>query len=158
MDKMFFQNSGVNHFMRKNKLRGMLDGKISSTEIGQISHKECELGIWLYSDGLKNFGNAEEMRELEAVHLEIHNICRRIIHLAGQDNKKEAEEEYKKMDEKTKVMVNILSHLSTQIESDEKVEKQKEEQKEKPNREEKKEKKEKKEEQKEDRNTEEKEK
>ena len=123
MDKLFFQDAGVKHFVRKKRIRGMLDGKISISEVKQLSHKECELGIWLYSEGLKKFGKVEEMRELEAIHLQLHNSCNTIINLMGQNNKKAAEEEFKKMEDMTKTMVRVLILLSIQVESYRKSEK-----------------------------------
>jgi methyl-accepting chemotaxis protein len=45
----------------KAKLRHFLDGSEALTSAHAVSHKQCDLGQWLYSDGLKIYGDMAAM-------------------------------------------------------------------------------------------------
>jgi len=118
MEELDFQNAGIVHLVWKKKIRALLDGRAAITEVKHVSHKECELGRWLYSSGLKQYGQLKEMRQLEGLHIEIHNICNRILGMIKEERKGAAEVEYKKLDTKSKDMIKILTLLSVQGETE----------------------------------------
>ncbi len=49
-------------------MRSLQDGKEALTSAHAVSHNQCDLGKWLYSDGMSTYGHIAEMVELERVH------------------------------------------------------------------------------------------
>lgn len=118
MGKMDFHNAGINHLIWKKRLRGLLNGRVIISEVEKISPKDCELGKWLYSDGLNEYGKMEEMQELERIHAEAHAMGNRIIHFHDDGKIKEAEIEFKKLNELSKKIIGILTNLSIQVDTE----------------------------------------
>ena len=46
-------------------MRKYLNGEMTMTAEQAVSHHDCELGKWLYSDGMSKFGTLPEFRQLE---------------------------------------------------------------------------------------------
>jgi two-component system chemotaxis sensor kinase CheA len=73
------------------RLRQVLDGHLKMTVEEAGSHHLCALGKWLYSEGLKNYGDIPELRKLEKAHETFHTLVREIVanklagHLAKSD-------------------------------------------------------------------------
>ncbi len=77
------------------RLRQLLDGKITITAEQAGSHKECALGKWLYSAGLKKYGDIAEMHELEKTHQGFHALIRNIVGLKATGHLTQAEQEFR---------------------------------------------------------------
>jgi methyl-accepting chemotaxis protein len=69
------------HLDWKLKLRSFLEGRQTLTEAQAISHKDCELGKWLYAEGLKKYRHLSNIEELEQTHVELHAIVRRVVQM-----------------------------------------------------------------------------
>ncbi len=55
------------------------------------SHKSCDLGIWLYQDGIKRYGRFPEMSFLEKRHKNFHETADLLVSLVHERNYVEAE-------------------------------------------------------------------
>jgi chemotaxis protein histidine kinase CheA len=61
------------------RLRQVLDGKFSLSLDQAGSSRDCALGKWLDSCGLKSYGDIEEMRILEETHRRFHEAAREVV-------------------------------------------------------------------------------
>jgi two-component system chemotaxis sensor kinase CheA len=74
------------------RLRQVLDGRITMTIEEAGSHRLCLLGKWIYSEGLKDYGDLAEVRALEQAHEQFHNRVREIVALKNANESAKAEE------------------------------------------------------------------
>jgi Methyl-accepting chemotaxis protein len=96
------------HLAWKGKLRAYLDGKGSLTREQAVSHKDCVLGKWYFSEGLQKYGDMPEMRQLDKPHEELHKLIRSIIDLRESGKKAEAEQQYLKVEPLSRQIVQML--------------------------------------------------
>ena len=54
------------------------------------SHEECPLGVWLYEEGMREFGNNLEIQQLEKDHKMFHQAVRRVIRSHKHSRSEEA--------------------------------------------------------------------
>jgi methyl-accepting chemotaxis protein len=99
------------HLAWKGKLRSYLDGKGSLTREQAVSHKDCVLGKWYYSEGMQKYGSMAEMRQLEQPHAELHKLIRSIIELRESGKRAEAEQEYLKIEPLSRQIVQMLGTI-----------------------------------------------
>ena len=116
MNKPDFAVARIMHISWKASLREFLDGKGSMTLEQAVSHKDCDLGKWLYSEGLVTYGNIPEMKEFEKVHTELHAIIKRILQLKNSGDTFSAEKEYEKMDKLSSEIYSLLVTIEKKIE------------------------------------------
>ena len=67
MPSIDFASAKMKHLTWKFKLRGFLDGKEKLTET-LLSEHDCDLGKWLYSEGMSKYGTIPETQKLENTH------------------------------------------------------------------------------------------
>lgn len=115
MEQIDFHKAGIIHLLWKKRVRGFLDGKETITRIEAISYKECELGKWLYSQGLVKYNNLPQMQELEKIHIELHAIVNNTLQFKNQGNIAQSEEEYKKLESLSKKIIILLTALAIKI-------------------------------------------
>jgi len=99
------------HLAWKGKLRAYLDGKGSLTREQAVSHKDCVLGKWYYSEGMQKYGAMAEMRQLEKPHEELHKLIRSIIDLRESGKAAEAEQQYLKIEPLSRQVVQMLETI-----------------------------------------------
>ena len=109
--------AGIEHLLWKRRIRNYLDDKDDRDLTETVSHKTCRLGLWLYSSGIKKFGNFTELREMEMAHVEIHNIASKVMRLKQDGNMAEADIEYEKLDKTSKTLVVKLTALAVKLSS-----------------------------------------
>ena len=112
-----FALAKTKHMAWKNKLRHFLDGKEALTSAHAVSHKDCDLGKWLYSDGLKMYGDIPQMMEMEDVHEKMHGYIGDIIRQYNDGNKQEAEKLFKSVVNCSDSVVGCLNHVENEIKS-----------------------------------------
>jgi methyl-accepting chemotaxis protein len=110
-----FSVARVKHSSWKVKLRGFLDGKPGLTVEQATSHTECDLGKWLYAEGLKKYGSLPEMKSLEKEHAEMHKIVKAVMTLKTSGKTKEAEAEFLKIEPLSKRIVDLLSAVEQKV-------------------------------------------
>ncbi|MFI5294966.1 MAG: CZB domain-containing protein [Thermodesulfovibrionales bacterium] len=112
-----FHVYSLKHSMWKAKLRGFLEGKQSLTREKALSHKDCDLGKWLYSEGLKKYEKIPGMQKLEKVHEDLHATVRKIISLKESGDPTAAEVEYMKIGPISDELVSLLSEIAGKVKS-----------------------------------------
>jgi len=103
------------HVFWKIRLRGFLDGQESLTEEQALSHKDCDLGKWLYNDGMKRYGTIPEMKALEKEHISLHARVRRIMELKHAGSMAAAREELKQLDRISDHVVALLTAVEQKV-------------------------------------------
>ncbi|MCU7810411.1 MAG: CZB domain-containing protein, partial [Candidatus Thiodiazotropha sp. (ex Notomyrtea botanica)] len=118
----FSGDSGLNfsaaksaHLAWKARLRAFLDGETSLTQDEAVSHHDCVLGKWYYSEGLSQYGDIPEMREIEAPHKTMHQLISDIIKLKESGKNDESERLFERIDPLSKQIIQQLSNVETLI-------------------------------------------
>jgi methyl-accepting chemotaxis protein len=96
------------HLNWKIRLRAFLDGKATLTEEEAVSHHHCAFGKWYYSEGLKNFGHIQELRDVEEPHAELHQTIKDIVKAMKAGDKVGAERLYVTVEGISKRIVALL--------------------------------------------------
>lgn len=104
-----FMAAKLKHTMWKLHLREFLDGKAGLTGAAATSHRDCDLGKWLYSEGLAKYGSIAEMKQLEAKHAELHAVVKQIMDLKASGRNSDAEAAYARIDPLSKQLVTLLA-------------------------------------------------
>jgi len=112
---MDLHRAGIEHLLWKRRIRNYLDDKEGRGTVETVSHKNCRLGYWIYSSGIKKYGELPELREMEIIHAETHNVANRIIRLKNDGRLEDAEEEYKKVEAISKEIVGKLTALAVRL-------------------------------------------
>lgn len=99
------------HLAWRIKLRDFLDGKGSLTVEQAVSHHDCALGKWYYSEGLEKYGKMSEMQQVEDPHAEMHQIIKKIIQFKEQGNLDAAEAEFQKVNPLSTRIVGLLDAI-----------------------------------------------
>ncbi|KJU86238.1 methyl-accepting chemotaxis sensory transducer [Candidatus Magnetobacterium bavaricum] len=110
-----FSNARSKHLLWKTRLRDFLDGKESLTEAQAVSHKDCDLGKWLYSKGLDSFGHMDEMITLEQIHETLHTIVKDVVRLKHSGDVSGAEEKYAKIGPMSKDIIDLLTKIERKV-------------------------------------------
>ncbi len=106
----------TSHLAWKTKLREFLDGHGDIAEDEAVSHTDCALGKWYYTDGAaKRYSHIPEMPEIEAPHKEMHDLVRQVIELKGSGNDKEAEQAYNRVGPLSNKIVSMLEKIERQL-------------------------------------------
>ena len=109
MAKLDFTTAKLRHLNWRDRLRKFLDGTEQVTEAEMSSPKDCDLGKWLYAEGMTKYGAFREMKELEAVHREMHALVKTIVLKKNAGDKAGSEESYKKLVASSDKIVELLS-------------------------------------------------
>ncbi len=110
-----FKLAKSKHLAWKDRLRKFLDDKEELTQAQVVSHRECDLGKWLYEDGLRVYGEHEEMQDMEKIHKEMHSHITSIIDAKTDGNMNDAEELYNKVSLCSSQVVTDLSAIEKKI-------------------------------------------
>ncbi|MBF0322052.1 MAG: CZB domain-containing protein, partial [Magnetococcales bacterium] len=105
----------IKHRAWKQKMRDFLDGKEKLTLGQMVSHKECDLGKWIYSEGMKKYGHIPEMIEMEQVHAELHKVIKEIVRLKEAGEPMAAEKEYTKVEPFSEKVVGYLLAIDAKV-------------------------------------------
>ncbi|MBT4075477.1 MAG: PAS domain-containing protein [Gammaproteobacteria bacterium] len=103
------------HLAWKSKLRHFLDGKEALTSAHAVSHKQCDLGKWLYSDGMNMYGDIAAMVEMENVHEKMHGYIGDIIRKYNDGDQDGAEKFYQDVVKCSDTVVGCLSSVESEI-------------------------------------------
>lgn len=110
-----FKLAKSKHLAWKGRLRDFLDGKGGLTMDQAVSHRECDLGKWLYSNGMKQFGHMPDMQSMEEQHQEMHSLIKGIIASKEQGNLAMAEGSYKRVEQLSGEIVGLLSAVEKTV-------------------------------------------
>lgn len=110
-----FSRAKAMHASWKVKLRGFLDGQAELTIAQATSHTDCDLGKWLYSEGLRKYGAFSEMVALEKEHAEMHRTVHAVMTLKAAGKVIEAEAEYMMIESLSRRIVELLSSVEARV-------------------------------------------
>ena len=109
-----FGQAKIDHFAWKTALRKVLNGDKAMSEQEATSHEHCRLGKWVYGEGMRQFGHLKPMKELEAVHKDLHASVRKVLELYNGGRQEEARREYEKFERLSQEVVAKLDELKAQ--------------------------------------------
>jgi methyl-accepting chemotaxis protein len=105
------------HLDWKIELTSFLEGRHTLTKAQAISHKDCELGKWLYAEGLKKYGYLPSMQELEQTHVELHAIVRKVLQMKHAGNEAGAEQEFSRLRPVSDRIIKLLKDVEKSYEA-----------------------------------------
>jgi len=97
------------------KLRHFLDGKENLDRSKLASHRDCELGKWIYGGGLDAYGHLPEMADLEQKHQHMHGLVKQVVELKHAGKSHEAEEEFTHVCEAAEKVVALIGRVEAQV-------------------------------------------
>jgi two-component system chemotaxis sensor kinase CheA len=120
-DLLDFALARTKHQQWFDRLRQFLDGKVTLTVEGAGSHKECALGKWLYSTGLKEHGDIGELVELEKAHAGFHALVKQIVALAAAGRYAQAEQEFSDVKPASEKIAGLLTAAERKVQESQNV-------------------------------------
>jgi len=117
MSKIDFMASKMQHSEWKDKMRAFLEGTLPMSGAEAVSHRDCELGKWLYSEGMNTYGTITEMQELEKIHAELHSHVRDIVTLKNSGDVSGAEAKFHNLDSVSRGIMNLLDVLDKKVQT-----------------------------------------
>ncbi len=115
MPTLDFALARSRHLDWRIKLKSFLEGLSTLSEAEATSHKDCELGKWLYSQGLHKYGSAPSIKELEQTHAELHSTVRRVVQMKNAGDVDGAEREFKKVRPISDKVMGLLNDVEKQV-------------------------------------------
>lgn len=97
------------------RLRSFLDGRENIDPKQLASHQDCDLGKWIYSTGVSQYGHLHDMQELEKKHKYMHGLVRQVVTLKSTGKAKEAEAEFSKVHDAAEGVVSQLTKVEAQL-------------------------------------------
>ncbi|MEO5355686.1 MAG: methyl-accepting chemotaxis protein [Nitrospirae bacterium YQR-1] len=110
-----FSNARSKHLAWKSRLRDFLDGKESLSEAQAVSHKDCDLGKWLYSKGISTFGDIPEMLKLEKIHEELHSLVKDIVRMKNSGDTASAEAQFTHIGPMSQEIISLLTAIERKV-------------------------------------------
>ncbi len=106
----------ITHYLSwRVRLRGFLEDKYNVTESEIGSHRDCDFGRWLYSEGLGRHGTMGEIVELEDIHKQLHETALCIVRLGSQRDTIAARQELITFEKLSLQMLSLLVSLQQTI-------------------------------------------
>jgi methyl-accepting chemotaxis protein len=97
------------------RLRSFLDGR-ENLDLKQLaSHRDCELGKWIYAHAMSEYGHLHEIQALEKKHQGMHAMVRQVVELKQAGKTKEAEQEFTHVHAAAEEVVGLLSRVEKQV-------------------------------------------
>jgi len=115
VSKTNFTDIRLKHIVWRVKLNDFLEGKPGMTEEQATSHEACDVGKWLYSEGMKKYGTMPEIQELEKIHVALHSTVKNIITLKQSGNISAEKEELEKLDKILRKIMFLLVDIEQKL-------------------------------------------
>src|SRR5271166_1458891 len=97
------------------KLRSFLDGG-DNIAVDQItSHRDCQLGKWLYAEGAASYGQFTEFQKLEAKHKDMHGVVKEVVELKQAGKAAPAEQRFLVVCQAAEEVVALLTKLEAKV-------------------------------------------
>ncbi|MEZ5444267.1 MAG: methyl-accepting chemotaxis protein [Gammaproteobacteria bacterium] len=106
-----FSAARTKHLSWKTRLRGFLDGRESMTEAQAVSHRDCDLGKWLYSRGMAEYGQCSAMQQLEKDHAAMHALVKEVVRFKGAGESERAEAKFREIEPLSAKVVRSLDEV-----------------------------------------------
>ena len=99
------------------KLRAFLDGRENLDSNKLASHRDCELGKWIYAEAVPRYGHLPDIRQLEDVHKNMHALVKQVVELKRAGNMDDAEQRYSQVSAAAETVVALLTSVERQLDS-----------------------------------------
>jgi methyl-accepting chemotaxis protein len=99
------------------KLRGFLDGREDLDPRELASHETCELGKWIYAEGMAAYAQLPAFQEMEDKHKAMHAMVKQVVELKRAGKTEEAEREYTQVCAAAEQVVALLTSVEKQVTS-----------------------------------------
>jgi methyl-accepting chemotaxis protein len=103
------------HLAWKARVRNFLDGNSSLSHDEAVSHRDCMLGKWYYSEGLARYGHLETMQQIGPPHEELHKLIRKIILLKEEGRQQESESLYNRIGVLSDEIIHLLNNVEATL-------------------------------------------
>lgn len=113
--KLDFSLAKSKHLSWKSRLRNFLEGSESLTMDQAVSHRDCDLGKWLYSTGMTTYGHVPAMQQIEPLHKQMHELVHQCINHRQNGNASAAEQAYQQVAGLSDKIVSLLSEVEASI-------------------------------------------
>jgi chemotaxis protein histidine kinase CheA len=110
-----FADARQKHRQWIGRIKDVLETKTRMTVEQAGSPKDCALGKWLYSAGLKEYGDIGEMQELEKKHRQFHELVRDVIGLHAKGDKAAAERGLSGLEPMSGDIISLLSLVEQKV-------------------------------------------
>jgi len=99
------------------KLRAFLDGREHLDPKTLASHRDCELGKWIYAQAMPSYGQLPEVQQLEEKHKGMHALVKQVVELQGAGKTEEAEQEFTRVSAAAEQVVALLTSVERDVQS-----------------------------------------
>jgi methyl-accepting chemotaxis protein len=110
-----FSHAMIHYLSWKCRFRDFLEGKGQIAEVEVVSHKDCDLGRWLYSEGLAEYAALPAMHDLERAHAELHLTAKKIFDLKKSGKDLAARQEFLTLEVNCMKVFILLTELAAKI-------------------------------------------
>jgi methyl-accepting chemotaxis protein len=97
------------------RLRSFLDGGENLDPNQLASHRDCELGKWIYGQAMSEYGHLREIQMLEKKHQGMHALVKQVVELKQAGKTKEAEQEFSNVHSAAEEVVGLLNSVEKQV-------------------------------------------
>lgn len=104
---------GVNHNIWCMKLNSFVNTNSDAPPV--LSHRDCELGKWLYSSGLSKYGHITDLKALEQNHQQLHSLAQKVVDLKSSGNINQARQELFVLQDYSDKVIDLLGKLKNKI-------------------------------------------
>ena len=115
VSELDFATARTKHKLWKTRLRAYLDGEENMSADEAVSHHDCDLGKWIYSQGLERFGDLPQMKQLEKVHAEMHSFIKQVISARQAGEMQKAEAAFARVERYSDQIVKLLDDLEDKV-------------------------------------------
>ncbi len=112
--EIFMRARGA-HLSWKEKIKAVVEGRLSVDAEGVRTCSECELGGWIKRVGHEQYGSLEEMRHLQDAHQKMHDLILEILDLKGRGEQEQAEARYRSIGALSDQVLQYLDQLESKI-------------------------------------------
>lgn len=113
-----FSSAKSAHLAWKARVRSFLDGKQSLTREEAVSHHDCALGKWYYSEALNRYSDIAEIHAIEHPHKQLHALIKAIVNERESGNTERAEQLYNEIEPLSNEIIALLNNVENQIRAD----------------------------------------
>lgn len=107
-----FVEAKEKHLAWMYRINQLLNGEKNAISMdAAISHYQCDLGKWFYSEGKAKFGHIQKIQEFEKVHILLHMLTKEIIMAAEKGDMKTANEQFEKLQVTSQQLLKLLTEV-----------------------------------------------
>lgn len=114
-ESLDFALARLKHLAWKANLKSFLKNEAAISKEEMVSAQKCQLGKWIYAEGLEKYGDIPEMRQLEKVHLELHAIVELVVNLKAVGRDEAAERELAKLEPCSQDLLALLDTVEKKV-------------------------------------------